>query len=378
MSRARFLPVWLAVVHSTLMAAPLDTLAGGQTGKIEYQSITPPDRWQFIRKNLDNTKTVTVHGDLLMPSKVDGRVPAVVISHDSGGVTPKLYDVWAKSLNVAGVAVFIPDSYKSRGIDSTTNHQGQVDVSANVADALNALKLLATHPQIDTNRIFHMGGSRGGTAVFETQWDMVRKAVITNNLKFAGHVALYQGNCNTRFRFDRGSSKPPAPMLALLGAADDGTPADACVAYYTELNRGGANIRWQIYPDAHHNFDGSTQRTYFPQGVTAKNCSIEVFLTDVKGGGLGEARNYKTGQPIQGFADWNREFAACNSRGFTVAENRVAREQAVKDVLTFIQSARPVPQTSVPVAASRPTPPTDLTHEQRREEILRELAGGKP
>ena len=63
------------------------------------------------------------------------------------------------------------------------------------------------------------------------------------------------------------------------------------------------NIRWQIYPDAHHNFDGSTPRPYFPQGVTAKNCSIEVFLTDVKGGGLGEARNYKTGQPIQGLAN---------------------------------------------------------------------------
>lgn len=376
MKSARYLLVSMAVVHSTLIAAPLDTLAGGQAGKIEYQSITPPDRWQFVRKNLDNTKTVTVEGDLLMPSKVDGKVPAVVISHDSGGVTPKLYDVWAKSLTAAGVAVFIPDSFKPRGIDSTTNHQGQVDVSANVADALNALKLLATHPQIDANRIFHMGGSRGGTAVFETQWDMVRKAVITSNLKFAGHVALYQGNCNTRFRFDRGSSNP-SPMLALLGAADDGTPADACVAYYSELNRAGANIRWQIYPDAHHNFDGSTQRTYFPQGVTAKNCSIEVFLTDVKGGGLGEARNYKTGQPIQGFGEWNREFAACNSRGFTVAENRPAREQAVRDVLAFIQSVQPVSQTPIESHPVRYAVQSDMTHEQRTVEILREMAGGK-
>jgi len=376
MKPASFLLVWLVVAHSTLMAAPLDTLAGGQTGKIEYQSITPPDRWQFIRKNLDNTKTVTVHGDLLMPSKVDGKVPAVVISHDSGGVTPKLYDVWAKSLNAAGMAVFIPDSFKPRGIDSTTNHQGQVDVSANVADALNALKLLATHPQIDANRIFHLGGSRGGTAVFETQWDMVRKAVINSNLKFAGHVALYQGNCNARFRFDRGSSKP-APMLALLGAADDGTPADSCVVYYTELNRAGANIRWQIYPDAHHNFDGSTPRTYLPQGVTAKNCSIEVFLTDVKGGGLGEARNYKTGQPIQGFGEWNREFAACNSRGFTVAENRAARELAVKEVLTFIQTVQPSPAVQTIATTGRQTSQSDMTHEQRTDEILRELAVGR-
>ncbi|MGB4061918.1 MAG: dienelactone hydrolase family protein [Burkholderiaceae bacterium] len=333
-------------------AIPATSWQGPLSGKVEFQSITPPDRWQFVRKNLDNTKTVQVHGDLLLPTQQGGKVPAVVISHDSGGVTPKLYNVWAKALNAAGVAVFIPDSFKPRGIDSTTHHQGQVDVAANVADALNALKLLASHPHIDAGRIFHMGGSRGGTAAFETQWDMVRQAVITDGLKFAGHVTLYQGNCNTRFRFDRGSARP-APMLALLGGADDGTPADACVAYFTELNRGGAHIRWQIYPDAHHNFDGGTPSTYLAQGVTAKNCAIEVFVTDVKGGGLGEARDYKTGQPIQGFGEWNRAFAACNSRGFTVGENRAAREQAVRDVLAFIK-ATPANPGAVPNGGSRP------------------------
>jgi dienelactone hydrolase len=245
-----------------------------------------------------------------------------VISHDSG------------------IAVFIIDSFKPRGIDSTTNHQGQVDVSANVADVLYGLKLLATHPQIDAKRIFHMGGSRGGTAAFETYWDMVRKAVISDDLKFSGHLPLYQGNCNTRFRYDRGSERGisnKVPMLALIGGADDATPADACIAYYTELNQSGANIKWKVFAGAHHNFDGSSAQTYLSQGVTAKNCTIEVFLTDVKGGGLGEARDYKTGQSITGFAEWNKAFAACNSRGFTVGANNSAREQAVKAVIAFVK-----------------------------------------
>jgi dienelactone hydrolase len=319
------------------VAAPLADLIGGQTGRVEFDSITPSDRWQFVRKNLENTKKATVLGDLLMPCKTSGKVPAVLISHDSGGVTAKLYDVWAKELNNAGVAVFIIDSFKPRGIDSTTNNQGQVDVSANVADALYGLKLLATHPQIDAKRIFHMGGSRGGTAVFETYWDMVRKAVITDDLKFAGHIPLYQGNCNTRFRFDRGNTNK-APMLALMGGADDGTPADACIAYYTELNLAGTNIKWKVFPDTFHGFDGSTARTYLSQGVTAKNCSIEVFLTDVKGGGLGEARDYNSGVAINGFAEWNKAFSACNSRGFTVAANTNARDQAAKDVIEFVKS----------------------------------------
>ncbi len=327
----------MALLAATaIKAAPLEDLRGGQTGRIEFNSITPPDRWQFVRKNLDNTKTITVFGDLLMPRNSSGKVPVVLISHDSGGVTGKLFDVWAKELNNAGVSVFIIDSFKPRGIDSTTNNQGQLDSSANVADALYGLKLLATHPQIDAKRIFHMGGSRGGTAAFETYWDMVRKAVIADDLKFAGHIPLYQGNCNTRFRFDRGNTNK-APMLALLGGADDGTPAGACVAYYTELNRAGANIKWKVFPGAHHNFDGSTLQTYLPQGVSAKNCSLEVFLTDVKGGGLGEARDYKSGVAINSFAEWFKAFSACNSTGFTVAANPSAREQAVKEVLAFVK-----------------------------------------
>jgi len=334
--------------------AQTDSLADGRSGRIEFQSITPPDRWQFVRKNLENTKTVTVFGELLMPKRINGKVPAVLISHDSGGVTPKLYDPWAKELNNAGIAVFIVDSFKPRGIDSTTNDQGQVDVSANVADALYGLKLLATHPQIDAKRIFHMGGSRGGTAVFETYWDMVRKAVITDDLKFAGHIPLYQGNCNTRFRFDRGNTNK-APMLALMGASDDGTPADACVAYYTELNQAGANIKWKIYPDTFHGFDGTAAKTYLPQGVTAKSCSIEVFITNVRGGGLGDARDYKTGAVINGFGEWGKAFGACNGRGYTVAANPSARDQAVKDVLAFINSSNPsAPKPTVEYGVGRP------------------------
>ncbi|MCZ2136062.1 MAG: dienelactone hydrolase family protein [Burkholderiales bacterium] len=327
----------LMATHCTV-AAPLADLSSDPTGRIEFESLTPPDRWQFVRKNLTNTKTVTVYGDLLMPrSPSDGKVPAVIISHDSGGVTPKLHDVWASALNDAGIAVFIIDSFKPRGIDSTTDHQGQVDVSANTADALFALKLLATHPRIDKHRIFHMGGSRGGTSAFESYFDMVRRAVINDNLKFAGNIPVYQGNCNTRFRYDRSNSNK-APMLALLGGADDGTPADACIAYYTELRNAGVNVTWKVYPGAYHNFDGSNKYQYLSQGVTAKNCTIEVFMTDRQGGGLGEARDYKTGAAINGFAEWHKAFNACNSRGFTVAANPAARDQAVKDVIAFVKA----------------------------------------
>ncbi|MCZ8284002.1 MAG: hypothetical protein O9353_00975, partial [Bacteroidia bacterium] len=63
MAKALSLATYL--LCSSVSAAPLDTLSGGQTGRIEFNSITPPDRWQFVRKNMSNTKPVVVYGDLI-------------------------------------------------------------------------------------------------------------------------------------------------------------------------------------------------------------------------------------------------------------------------------------------------------------------------
>ena len=68
------------------VAAPLADLSAGQTGRIEFQSTTPDSRFAVIRGRLGSP--ITVFGDLLMPTqKVDGKVPAVVFSHGSEGVS---------------------------------------------------------------------------------------------------------------------------------------------------------------------------------------------------------------------------------------------------------------------------------------------------
>jgi len=45
-------------------AAPLSDLSAGQTGRIEFNSITPQSIWSYARKNTTDTKLVTVWGDL--------------------------------------------------------------------------------------------------------------------------------------------------------------------------------------------------------------------------------------------------------------------------------------------------------------------------
>ena len=147
----------LALGTNFASAAPLANLSDRQTGRIEFDSMNPPDRWQYARLNMQNTKHQVVWGDLLMPKNVNGKVPALVLSHGSSGISPAAYDVWAAKMNDAGVAIFIIDSFRPRGVDQTATDQSKVTFPAQTADALNALRVLATHPQIDSTRIYNIG-----------------------------------------------------------------------------------------------------------------------------------------------------------------------------------------------------------------------------
>ena len=51
-------------------AAQLVDLSAGQTGRIEYQSITPPNRWEYLREVKQNTKEVVVYGDLAPEKRI--------------------------------------------------------------------------------------------------------------------------------------------------------------------------------------------------------------------------------------------------------------------------------------------------------------------
>ncbi|RYH20498.1 MAG: hypothetical protein EON54_26310 [Alcaligenaceae bacterium] len=84
-------------------AAPLSDLSAGQTGRIEFNSITPQSIWSYARKNTTDTKSVTLWGDLLMPKSASGKVPAVIYFHGSTGATAAAFDVWAKELNHGGI-----------------------------------------------------------------------------------------------------------------------------------------------------------------------------------------------------------------------------------------------------------------------------------
>lgn len=83
------------------------------------------------------------------------------------------------------------DSFTPRNVRETATDQARLPTAANVADALAALRLLATHPRIDPDRIGIIGFSKGGQVALYTALEPFRRAVIDDDRRFAAHVALY-------------------------------------------------------------------------------------------------------------------------------------------------------------------------------------------
>ena len=48
---------------------------------------------------------------------------------------------------------------------------------------------------------------------------------------------------------------PVVPLLFQLGAADQSTPPQPCVALFEKARAGGATVDFDLYPDAYHLFD---------------------------------------------------------------------------------------------------------------------------
>lgn len=321
--------------------AQSESLFDGRSGRIEFQSINVPDMWQFARKNTSNTRAQTVWGDLLMPKNTNGKVPALVIMHGSAGVEPWATDLWAAKLNPAGAAVFVVDSYKPRGVQETnTNQLGeQVTMPSQTADALNALRVLATHPKIDSNRIYVIGMSRGGNPAFYSAWPMYQAAVNTNGAKFAGHIPMYPGMCNIRYRADT-TDKATAPIFFALPdrEREDYQDVAICQRYAKELADLGNLVTTKEYKGTYHAWDGGGRRFRYEQAHSAKPCDLELQMTAVAGGGVGKnARDLKKNQELKTYDEWNAAVKECMAHVRAAVGGDAAQSDAVvADVLKFM------------------------------------------
>ena len=320
-----------ALLMGAAHAEAVTDLADGRVGRIEFLSPTPNGPSQLVQRSYGDARA-TIWGVLSLPITGAGRMPAVIIAHGSGGVSEGREGAWAAKLNKLGLASFVVDSFKPRGLTATATDQSKLSTLANVADALSALKLLATHPRIDAKRIVIMGFSRGGQVALYTALEPARRGVIDDELRFAAHIALYP-SCNIPYRAE---TLGGAPMLMLLAALDDYTPAAACQDYARWFEAKGTAVTVKVYQGAYHDFDIAPAPRFYDNLQTAKNCNAEVQLES------GVVRKLDTGEQLRGPAV-GEYFRSCFGRGATYGGNAAALAQAERDIAEFLRQARIIP-----------------------------------
>lgn len=320
----------LAILACTASAAAaLDSLATQPTGKISFNSVTPTSRFELASASYDR-KPVLIWGTLGLPTGGQAPYPAMVLSHGSGGIEQKEWERWVPLLQKMGVATFVVDSFTPRGIARTVEDQSQLDQSANDADALAALALLATDPRIDAKRIGVMGFSRGGSVALETAVDRFRRGVIKNDVKFAAHIAFYPG-CGLRY-WTTPSPLTGAPIMLALGELDDYTPPRSCLAFAKAMQAAGQDVEVHVYAGARHDFDSTfTHLVTHPNGTSGRACR-DREIDPVSW----EFRMLDTGEKFKEVGDYNRAIGKCMVTGVTTGGNPVAAQQAESNVKAFV------------------------------------------
>ena len=315
-----------ACTMTTAVSSSVTTsLADGHSGMVTFESVTPINAGDFL-SNYTTGNKVVIKGDLTVPDNGSLVVPAVIILHGSSGVNPG-ERVWAQRMNSLGYASFVVDSFTGRGIKNTENDQAQLSMTADIADAYAALRLLATDPRIDKRRIAVMGFSRGGVAALYSSLEPFNLAATDGKLSFAAHIAFYP-SCGISYDSVRVDG---APVLMLVGGKDDYTPAPPCIAYADTLRSKGAQVILKEYPDAYHGFDRPTPVRRVTLATSARECHGSYDLDSRK------FTMIRDGQTLAGsFAV--AESKRCLTKGVTLGGDQQAQAQSPTEVATFLNA----------------------------------------
>jgi len=316
--------IFALTLVSGARAEIVTSLADGRAGVIVFDSFSPATIGEIIDGSF-KYKTTTIHATLALPANATTPMPAMVIAHGSGGLGFRERE-WARRLNEWGIATFLVDSFTLRGISSTAEDQSQLSQGASAIDAFLALKLLATHPAIDAERIGVIGFSKGGGVAMHTAFDKLRRSVIDGKLKFAAHVPFYPG-CGLAFH---SRELTRTPILHLHGQADDWTPVAPCLAWMEWLRSQGVPIESRIYAGAYHGFDGGGPPRYLPRVQSFKKCDEILDLDSWR------RTDRQTGELSPRYASFQAVVDRCVVRGAHIGVDPEAQRQAIVEVRGFL------------------------------------------
>ena len=303
----------------------------------------------------DNPPTAA-HGRLYLPpgTHAPRSVPAVVLLHGSAGVLASRELTYAAQLARLGVAALVVDSFAAR----TDRGTGFIDRLLNItetmmlADAYSGLAMLAARPEIDAQHVVLTGFSYGAMATMYGIYAQAAERLappppnpppqagegrVGGALRFAGHVAFY-GPCIARFEDSRTTG---APLLMLLGGADEITDQQRCAEIAADLRAGGSRVETIVYPGAVHQWDGGFGRRLI--GRNLGGCSLRIERD-------GTIRDLRTGMAMAGPFSRKIILGLCTlfASPYPIGRDDAVRAQAAADWGRFLAAvfAAPPPRGS--------------------------------
>ena len=294
--------------------------------RIEFTSYNTDGLHDILAGNWRRDET-KIFGDLYSPLG-DGPFPAVIFYHGSGHVRTRVS--WLSELVPAlldkGIAVFVLDSYTSRGIRGTAADQRKLSKAARIVDAYRALDAIASRPDIDETAIGITGISFGGLVSLYTAHDGLTKAV-GGIRKFAAHVPVYP-SCQSQFET---LAFTGAPIRILAAGKDDYTPAKYCRSYIERLRQAGYAAELIVYPNAHHSFIKAGGPKRCKECATFGACGVGYIDDEGYEAWLDGKATSRDG--------WKqfvtKVFKACGKRGTTNGGDKGTRDAARNDTVSF-------------------------------------------
>ena len=190
----------------------------------------------------------TLKANLYKPAG-NGPFPALVLLHGCGGISANVI-AWGQWLTAQGYVALVLDSFSGRGLTRVCGDSAPLMGGARAPDVYAAAKHLKTLSFVDAERIGAIGWSHGG-------WTVLRAAALQANepdVRIKALVAFYP------FCGDTPVYRSSIPLLMLLGASDDWTPAEPCRRLAEAARRDGRDVTVFVYPNAHHGFDNAVLR----------------------------------------------------------------------------------------------------------------------
>ncbi len=207
-----------------------------------------------------STDGTQIAGYVMKPDGA-GPFPTLVLLHGCGGLfnsrgeMPSRERDWSARFVAAGYALIFPDSFNPRGFRSVCSERDRgINPAGRARDVAGTVAWLKTQAFVARDKIAVVGWSNGGSTVLRFVPARAAADVVAA-------IAFYPG-CSSLVK--RGGWSSRVPLMILMGAEDDWTPAEPCRQLVAAT---GGSTRIETYPGAYHGFDSPDSKLRTRKGM---------------------------------------------------------------------------------------------------------------